>query len=59
MYRRARAESSASRSDDGFDSSVWICADAKARLHVWSYDGKHKRLKKAATDEQCFRLMYA
>jgi hypothetical protein len=37
---------------------VWMCADAKRRLHVWSYDGKHKRLKKPATDEECFRLMY-
>ncbi len=36
---------------------VWMCTDAK-RLHVWSYDGRHKRLKKPATDEECFRLMY-
>jgi hypothetical protein len=39
-------------------SCVWMCADAKQRLHVWSYDGKHKRLKKPASDEGCFRLMY-
>jgi hypothetical protein len=39
-------------------SCVWICGDAKQRLHVWSYDGKHKRLRKPATDEECFRLMY-
>ena len=37
---------------------VWMCTDAKQRLHVWSYDGRHKRLKKPATDEECFRLMY-
>jgi hypothetical protein len=39
-------------------SCVWVCADAKQRMHVWSYDGRHKRLKKPATDEECFRLMY-
>ena len=39
---------------------VWICDDSKQRSHVWSYDGRHKRLKKqqAATDQECFRLMY-
>ena len=37
---------------------VWICTDAKQRLHVWSYDGRHKRLRKPAADEECFRLMY-
>jgi hypothetical protein len=39
---------------------VWICADAKAHLHVWSYDGKHKRLGKHSvpSDEACFRSMY-
>jgi len=39
-------------------SCVWMCTDAKQRLHVWSYDGRHKRLKKPTTDEECFRLMY-
>jgi hypothetical protein len=44
---------------DAFDC-VWICADSKRRVHVWSYDGRHKRLKKhgAPTAEECFRLMY-
>lgn len=37
---------------------VWMCSDAKARLHIWSYDGRHKRLKKPATDEDCFHLLY-
>ena len=39
---------------------VWICSDAKRRLHVWSYDGRHKRLSRRAdaTDDACFRLMY-
>jgi hypothetical protein len=44
---------------DAFDC-VWICADSKQRLHVWSYDGRHKRLKQrpAPTDQECFGLMY-
>ena len=44
---------------DAFDC-VWMCADSKQRLHVWSYDGRHKRLKRhpAPTDQECFRLMY-
>jgi hypothetical protein len=44
---------------DAFEC-VWICADSKQRLHVWSYDGRHKRLKQrpAPTDQECFRLMY-
>jgi hypothetical protein len=39
---------------------AWMCADSRLRLHVWSYDGRHKRLRKrrAPTDEECFRLMY-
>lgn len=39
---------------------VWMCADRKRRLHVWSYDGRHKRLgrRSTATDDACFRLMY-
>lgn len=39
---------------------IWMCADSKQRLHVWSYDGRHKRLKqrRARTDQECFRLMY-
>jgi hypothetical protein len=39
---------------------VWMCADSKLRLHVWSYDGRHKRLKKRllSTEQECFRLMY-
>jgi hypothetical protein len=39
-------------------SCAWMCTDARQRLHVWSYDGRHKRLKNPATDEECFRLMY-
>jgi len=39
---------------------VWMCADGKRRLHVWSYDGRHKRPSRRAvgTDDACFRLMY-
>jgi hypothetical protein len=39
---------------------VWMCADRRRRLHVWSYDGRHKRLgrRSTATDDACFRLMY-
>jgi hypothetical protein len=39
---------------------VWMCADSKQRLHVWSYDGRHKRLgrRRSPTDQECFRLMY-
>ena len=39
---------------------VWMCADRKRRLHVWSYDGRHKRLgrRRTATDDACFTLMY-
>ena len=36
---------------------VWSCRDAKERVHVWSYDGRHKRLKTApATNEELFRV---
>ena len=43
---------------DAFDC-VWICADSKQRVHLWSYDGRHKRLKRPEpTDHECFRLMY-
>jgi hypothetical protein len=44
----------------GAADCVWMCADSKQRLHVWSYDGRHKRLRKrrAPTGEECFRLMY-
>jgi hypothetical protein len=39
---------------------VWMYADGKGRLHVRSYDGRHKRLGKdgVATDEACFQLIY-
>jgi hypothetical protein len=39
---------------------VWMCADSKQRLHVWSYDGRHKRLgrRRSPKDQECFRLMY-
>jgi hypothetical protein len=39
---------------------VWMCTDSKQRLHVWSYDGRHKRLDKhrSPSDQECFRLMY-
>lgn len=39
---------------------AWTCRDAAGRLHVWSYDGPHKRLKKGslASDVDCFRMMY-
>ena len=40
---------------------VWMYADRKGRLHVWSYDGRHKRLgrRKRPSDDECFRLVYA
>ena len=39
---------------------AWMCADRKRRLHVWSYDGRHKRLgrRSTASDDACFQLMY-
>jgi hypothetical protein len=39
---------------------AWICTDSRRRLHVWSYDGRHKRLRRHAssTDEAFFHLMY-
>jgi hypothetical protein len=43
---------------EGDVKCVWMCSDARARLHVWSYNGRHKRLKKPVTDEECLRLMY-
>jgi hypothetical protein len=44
---------------DAFDC-VWMCTDSKQRVHVWSYDGRHRQLKKhrSSTAEECFRLMY-
>ena len=37
---------------------VWMCSDARARLHVWSYDGRHKLIKQPAADEDYFHLLY-
>ena len=39
---------------------VWCCRDIDQRLHVWSYAGEHKRLKKGEYPNagDCFRLMY-
>jgi hypothetical protein len=39
---------------------VWMCVDSKRRLHVWSYDGRHRRVRRPrlATDDACLRLMY-
>jgi hypothetical protein len=39
---------------------VWMCSGRKGRLHVWSYDGRRKRLgrRRTATDDACFQLMY-
>jgi hypothetical protein len=52
----------AARADDTIDPvrCVWMCSDAKRRLHVWSYDGRHKRMRRgrAVTDKACFDLMY-
>jgi hypothetical protein len=43
---------------EAFDC-VWTCTDSKQRLHVWSYDGRHKLKKHGSpTAEECFRLMY-
>ena len=40
--------------------TVWICTDRRQRLHVWSYDGKHKRFGKGrgGDDRDCFAAMY-
>ena len=49
------ASVTAKLSDAG--ACVWSCRDAKGRVHVWSYDGRHKRVKTApATNEELFRL---
>jgi hypothetical protein len=39
---------------------VWVCRDIDQRLHVWSYSGAHKRLKRGRylSLGDCFRLMY-
>jgi hypothetical protein len=39
---------------------VWACRDVDQRLHVWSYSGKHKRLKKGEYPNmgESFRMMY-
>ncbi|MDX6486802.1 MAG: hypothetical protein QOF43_1955 [Gaiellaceae bacterium] len=39
---------------------VWTCDDQRSRLHIWSYDGRRKLLRrhKTTTDEACFRFMY-
>jgi hypothetical protein len=39
---------------------VWACRDIDQRLHVWSYAGEHKRLKKGEYPNmgECFALMY-
>jgi hypothetical protein len=44
---------------DAFDC-VWMCTDSKQRVHVWSYDGRRKRLKRGLvpTNAECFQLMY-
>jgi hypothetical protein len=37
-----------------------MCRDIDQRLDVWSYSGKHTRLKKGEylDSDECFRLMY-
>ena len=44
---------------DAFDC-VWMCTDSKQRVHVWSYYGRHKRLKRgdSSSAQECFRLIY-
>jgi len=39
---------------------VWACRDIDQRLHVWSYSGKHRRLRKGQYPNmgECFRMMY-
>jgi hypothetical protein len=34
---------------------VWTCTDGKGRRRVWSYDGRHRRLR---GDADPYRLMY-
>ena len=39
---------------------VWTCRDTAGRQHVWSFDGRYKRLRRnhPADDRQCLELMY-
>lgn len=32
------------RLPDGDFRCVWACSDASGRTHIWSYDGRHRRL---------------
>ena len=45
---------------DGPIDCVWMCTDSKERLHVWSYDGRHKRLDRhrSPSNQECFQMMY-
>ncbi len=43
---------------EGDVKCIWMCSDARARLHVWSYDGRHKRVKQPGADEDYFHLFY-
>jgi hypothetical protein len=46
--------------DRGATDCVWTCVDSTGRINMWSYDGRHKRLRrgKTAGGEDSFRLMY-
>lgn len=39
---------------------MWACRDIDQRLHIWSYAGEHKRLRRGRYLNlgECFRLMY-
>jgi hypothetical protein len=39
---------------------VWVCRDIDQRLHIWSYSGDHKHLKRGRYPNlgDAFRLMY-
>jgi YD repeat-containing protein len=36
------------------DRCVWTCTDSRGRTHVWSYDGHHRRLRRALDDGALF-----
>ena len=40
---------------------VWACSDASGRMHIWSYNGQHRRLKRRqrVALQDVFREKYA
>ena len=37
---------------------VWTARDARGRMHIWSYDGRHRRLARGLPPAEAFAELY-